>query len=63
MRLLATSCDDGNCPKVFETDSGDLVIQGYTLSPAELGDLPAGESRVQIPRAVFVDLMTKLGTR
>jgi hypothetical protein len=58
MKLLA-GCDDGNCPKVYETENGDYVVQGYTVAPAELGDLPAGESAVQIPRALLAELLAK----
>lgn len=56
MRQLA-GCDDGNRPRIFETGSGDIVVQGYAVTPAELGELPPGESAVQIPRAVLDELI------
>lgn len=42
----------GNCPAVYDTDSGDLVIQGWNLADDEAGQLrnrAANESGVRIP--------------
>lgn len=42
----------GNCPAVYDTDAGDLVIQGYNLSTDEVGQLrnvAGNESGVRIP--------------
>jgi len=57
MRQLA-GCPDGDCPKVFDVEdgTGDLVVQGFDLTPAvlaELGQPPAGERAVRIPRAIL----------
>lgn len=42
----------GNCPAVYDTDAGDLVIQGYNLTGDEAGQLrniADGESGIRIP--------------
>lgn len=55
---LAGSCPDGKtCATVFKTDRGTVVIQGYTLSNAELSyvDLPDGEAAVEIPAALLLE--------
>jgi hypothetical protein len=42
----------GNCPAVYGTDAGDLVIQGYNLTDDEIGQLrnrAVDESGVRIP--------------
>ncbi len=42
----------GNCPAVYSTDEGDLVIQGYTLDTDETAQLRSradNEAGVRIP--------------
>lgn len=42
----------GGCPAVYDTDGGDLVIQGYDLTGDETGQLhnrAVNESGVRIP--------------
>lgn len=42
----------GNCPAVYDTDAGDLVVQGYNLSTDEasqLRNVAGDESGVRIP--------------
>jgi hypothetical protein len=48
-------CKNGNCPTVYRSDRGTLVIQGYTVDSADAEGmtLPAGESLVEIPLAVL----------
>lgn len=57
MRQLS-GCKDGPCPKVFETDSGDFLVQGTTATG--IGDVPADESVVLIPRAILLETITAL---
>lgn len=41
-----------NCPAVYDTDGGDLVIQGYNLTGDEAGQMrnrADGEGGVRIP--------------
>ncbi|MEU5902196.1 hypothetical protein [Streptomyces venezuelae] len=51
MRLtkLATTCENGDCPTLYATDKGTLIVQGHGL------DVPEGESLVEIP----MDLIRK----
>lgn len=63
MKQVAGLCDDGNCPKVYETKTGDYRIQGLTVDPAEVGGLPDGESMVEIPRALLDELLARREAR
>jgi hypothetical protein len=48
--VLAAWCAHGDCPTVYETDRGTVVVQGYPVDPAAVGlSVPAGESLVEIP--------------
>ena len=48
--LVAELCGAGECPTVYRTDRGTLVIQGYRFDPADAGTtVPAGEQMVEIP--------------
>ena len=59
--MLAGDCDNRNCPKVLEDDNGDFVVQGDTVVGTE--SLPAGESRVRVPRALLLELASQLAGR
>jgi hypothetical protein len=50
-------CKNGNCPTVYRTDRGTLVVQGFTVptDDAEGVTLPAGESLVEIPLEALQD--------
>jgi hypothetical protein len=53
---LAGNCPDrSTCPTIYATDRGTVVVQGYTLLPAEAGQiaLPDGESAVEIPASLL----------
>lgn len=50
LEAVANRCGGGDCPTVFRTDRGTLVVQGYIFQPADAGvALPAGEQMVEIP--------------
>jgi hypothetical protein len=51
---LAT-CSAGGCPTVFDTDGEDVVVQGLSLA-----DAAGGETRVLLPRTVFVQAAERL---
>ncbi len=62
MRIVATlreACPNGiDCPRVYELDDGRLAVQGDRAAPellAELG-LPAHETLVVVPRALFPEV-------
>ncbi|ARF77308.1 hypothetical protein RM717_25895 [Streptomyces griseus] len=46
--MLATTCEKKNCPTVYKTDRGTILVQGET--PADHGlTIPAHETLVEIP--------------
>jgi hypothetical protein len=57
VRKLAGGCNVTNCPTVYVTDRGTLVIQGYALDPAATQQLtlPVGESAVEVPAALVLE--------
>jgi hypothetical protein len=55
--LVVGLCGHGECPTVYRTDRGTLVVQGYPFEPADAGvTVPDGERMVEIPE----ELLTKL---
>lgn len=51
---LASTCDKNDCPAIYETDRGTILVQGET--PADHGlTIPAHETLVEIP----LDLIRK----
>ena len=59
LRYIKGGCDNGPCPTLYETDRGSLVVQGCIVDDPEaleaLG-LPAGETAVEIPRELLLNL-------
>jgi hypothetical protein len=57
LKFLGTSSDDGKCPTLYETETGDIVVQGYELTDAEaleqLRDVLPGEKFVVVPRVLL----------
>ncbi|CAD5957903.1 hypothetical protein ACWGH7_14980 [Streptomyces cyaneofuscatus] len=48
MTVLATTCEKKNCPTVYKTDRGTIIVQGET--PTDHGlTIPAHETLVEIP--------------
>ena len=56
VRKLTDDCKGGDCPAVYATDRGTLVIQGYVLDPAAVRQLtlPSGESAVEVPAELLL---------
>ncbi|MBB2942862.1 hypothetical protein FB565_002575 [Actinoplanes lutulentus] len=55
---LAVTCATGTCPTVYSTNRGTLVVQGYTVTPAEAGvRTPDGEQLVEIPIELLADAL------
>lgn len=49
---ISDGCENRNCPAVYETDRGTLLVQGYVISdPQALKQigLPEGETAVEVP--------------
>lgn len=62
LRPIANICSSGACPTVYQADSGNLVVQGFSVSAGQAGvDLPAGESLVEIPAALLAEAVRNLG--
>jgi hypothetical protein len=58
LTLVTSLCGSGTCPTVYRTDRGTLVVQGYTVTPNNVGlDLPAGEQLVEIPADLLAAAM------
>jgi hypothetical protein len=56
LTFVAGRCAGGDCPTVYQTDRGTLVIQGYAFNAAAGGvSLPAGEQMVEIPVELLAD--------
>ncbi|MFI6849074.1 hypothetical protein ACIBJD_31350 [Kitasatospora sp. NPDC050467] len=50
-------CGNGDCPTIYTTDRGTIAIQGYDIDRPT----PAGESVVEIPKAVLKEAIRALG--
>lgn len=64
LRMLGTTSEDGKCPTLYEdVATGDIVVQGYTVTDpediAQLQHVLDGESFVRIPR----DLLTRFAPK
>jgi hypothetical protein len=60
---LGTTSHGGNCPTLYETDTGDIVVQGYRLTDrealAQLSDVLADEQFVVVPRELLTRFAPK----
>lgn len=63
LRKLGTTSQDSGCPTLYETDTGDIVVQGDRLTDpealAQLNDILAGEEFVVVPRALLTRFAPK----
>ncbi|WP_217634893.1 hypothetical protein [Micromonospora pattaloongensis] len=54
---MTTSSNSGSCPTLYETDGGDIVVQGYQLTGpevlAQLRDVLPNETFVVVPRELM----------
>ena len=57
VRKLTGDCRGGDCPTVYVTDRGTLVVQGYVLDPVAVRQLalPSGESAVEVPAELLLE--------
>lgn len=57
LRFLGSTSKDGDCPTLYETDRGTIVVQGYQVTDPEalsqLRDVLPGEAFVEIPRELL----------
>jgi hypothetical protein len=61
---MAANCSTGDtCPRMFETERGTVVIQGYVLEEGQVPEhaaAPAGEAQVEMPRETLLELARRL---
>ena len=57
-KVNGPNCDDDDCPNVYRTARGSIVVQG-DLSDAFRA--PDGEALVEIPEAVLKEAVRALG--
>lgn len=63
LRMIGTTSQDGACPTLYETETGDIVVQGDRLTDPEaleqLSDVLDGEEFVVVPRALLTRFAPK----
>lgn len=63
LRFIGTTSGGGNCPTLYETDRGTIVVQGYKVTDEEalgqLRDVLDGETFVEIPRELLTGFAPK----
>lgn len=61
LRPVANICTAGSCPTVYDSGTGTLIVQGFTVSALRSGiDLPAGEALVEIPKELLAEALRNL---
>lgn len=66
VRKLVTTCENGDCPTLYATDRGTLLVQGEVPTGHGL-EIPAHESLVEVPmeligKAIRDQLIQQLGS-
>lgn len=63
LTFIGTTSDDGNCPTLYATDDGRIVVQGDVLTDPEalgqLRDVKDSETFVVIPRELLTRFAPK----
>jgi hypothetical protein len=58
LRPIANLCTSGACPTIYLSDSGAMIVQGFSVSAEEAGiDVPDGERLVEIPRELLAEAL------
>ncbi len=52
--MLATTCEKTNCPTIYKTDRGTVLVQGETPTGHGL-KIPAHEGLVEIPMDLIIE--------
>lgn len=63
---MGHGCTTGEtCPRLFETERGTVVIQGYLIGGPVPGhaEAPSGEGQVEMPRETLLELVAQLQAR
>ncbi len=56
LRWLGADSRDGDSPTLYDTDEGQYVIQGFTVTDPETRaqlNLPEGEEVIRVPKALM----------
>ncbi|MDS1268712.1 hypothetical protein RIF23_00215 [Lipingzhangella sp. LS1_29] len=57
LRKIGTTSQNGGCPTLYETDTGEIVVQGDRLTDPEalahLANVLPGEDFVVVPRELL----------
>lgn len=63
LRMIGSTSKDGDCPTLYETETGDIVVQGDMLTDpdaiAQLKHVKPGETFVVVPRALLTQYAPK----
>lgn len=63
LRKLGTTSNGGKCPTLYETETGDIVVQGYKLTDAaaltQMEDVLPDETFVVVPRELLTRFAPK----
>ena len=63
LKKIGTTSQGGNCPTLYETDAGKIVVQGYRLTDPEalgqLADVLPGEEYVVVRRELLTRFSPK----
>lgn len=63
LKFIGTTSEHGNCPTLYETETGDIVVQGDRLTDldaiGQLRDVGAQETFVIIPRELLTRFAPK----
>lgn len=63
LKFLGTTSQGGDCPTLYETETGDIVVQGDRLTDpealAQLQDVKPSETFVVIPRELLTRFAPK----
>jgi hypothetical protein len=63
-KLTGADCSDTNCPAVFETEHGTVIVQGMHLLKAVANiHVGPGEALIEIPRAIFISALQAITVR
>lgn len=62
VETLVSSCGIGPCPGVHRTETGDYLVVGYALSPADVahllpGKVASNEAAVRVPAEIVHELL------
>ncbi|GGK85350.1 hypothetical protein [Mangrovihabitans endophyticus] len=63
LQMIVTKlCGSQSCPTVYRSDRGTVVVQGYSVSPAQAGvTVPDGENLVEIPIELLAEAARSVG--